>query len=85
MGRGLMEVLTELSPNEPLPRRIYMTGGASLLPGLDKLLRTNPEPFDAAPEIMRLGGQGLSIKDLTGTIDYNLFALTLSLTVGIPE
>jgi hypothetical protein len=63
-----------------------MTGGASLLPGLEKLLRTNHEPFDSAPEISQLGrGLPLAVKDLTDSLDHNLFALTLSSTIGLPE
>jgi cell division ATPase FtsA len=81
-----MEVLAEFSYNGSLPRRIYLTGGGSLLPGLDKLLRTNPDPFDAAPEVSRLLGPVLpGIKDVTEALDYNLFALTISLIVGLPE
>ncbi len=83
---AVMEVLTELSSDGSLPRRIFLTGGGSLLSGLDKLLRTDPVPFDAAPEVAWLGTQtGLPIRDLTGSLENNLFALTLSLTVGIPE
>jgi cell division ATPase FtsA len=69
-----------------LPRRIYLAGGGSLLPGLDKLLRTDPDPFDGVPEINRLGDRPLpGIKDLTDSLDYSLFALTLSLAAGLPE
>jgi cell division ATPase FtsA len=83
---GVMEVLADFSYDVPLPRRIYLTGGGSLLPGLDKLLRTNPAPFDSAPEVSRLIGLSLpGIKDITEALDYNLFALTLSLIVGLPE
>jgi cell division ATPase FtsA len=83
---AVLELLTELSYGQPLPRRIWMTGGASLLPGLEKLLRTNHEPFDSAPEISQLGrGLPLAVKDLTDSLDYNLFALTLSSTIGLPE
>jgi cell division ATPase FtsA len=83
---AVMEVLAELSGDKSLPRRIYMTGGGSLLPGLDKLLRTDPTPFDSAPEVSQLGQpSGLVIKDLTGSLNYSLFTLTLSLTIGLPE
>jgi cell division ATPase FtsA len=83
---AVLEVLAELSFDKPLPRRIYLTGGGSLLPGLDKLLRTDPMSYEGAPEVIRLGSQSLPvIKDLTDSLDYNLFALTLSLTVGLPE
>jgi cell division ATPase FtsA len=81
--QAVMEVLAQLSPDESLPRQIYMAGNGSLLPGLDKALRTNPGLFDSAPEVSRLGKQAWFIKDLTGSLDYNLFALAVSLTVGI--
>jgi len=81
-----MEVLTDLSLDKVLPKRIYMTGGGSLLPGLDKLLRSDPLPFDSAPEVFQLGRKKLSsIKDLTDSLDYNIFALTLGSTIGLPE
>ena len=81
-----MEVLTDLSLDKALPKRIYMTGGGSLLPGLDKLLRSDPLPFDSAPEVFQLGRKKLSsIKDLTDSLDYNIFALTLGSTIGLPE
>jgi cell division ATPase FtsA len=82
----VMELLTKLSRERPLPRKIYLTGGGSLLPGLDKLLRADPTPFNCAPEVARLGQHLLSkVKDLTEGLDYNLFSLALSLTVGLPE
>lgn len=83
---AVMEVLTDLSLDKALPKRIYMTGGGSLLPGLDKLLRSDPLPFDSAPEVFQLGRKKLSsIKDLTDSLDYNIFALTLGSTIGLPE
>lgn len=83
---AVMEVLADFSYDIPLPRRIYLTGGGGMLPGFDKLLRTNPAPFDSAPEVSRLMGQSLpGIKDVTDSLDYNLFALTISLVVGLPE
>jgi cell division ATPase FtsA len=83
---AVMEVLAEFSYDTRLPRRIYLTGGGSLLPGFDKLLRANPASFDSAPEVSRLLGQSLpGIKDVTEALDYNLFALTISLIVGLPE
>jgi cell division ATPase FtsA len=83
---AIMDVLTGLSLDKPLPRRIYMTGGGSLLPGLDKLLRTNPAPFDSAPEVTQLSQHSaLTVKDLTNSLDYNFFALTVSLIIGLPE
>jgi cell division ATPase FtsA len=81
---ALMDVLADLSLEAALPRRIYLTGGGSLLPGLDRLLKTNPMPFDAAPEVSRLTQPLPAIKDLTDELDYNLMALTISLTVGLP-
>ncbi len=83
---AVMEILTNLSPAKPLPRRIFMTGGGHLLPGLDKRLRANPEPFEKAPEILVLNKQtGIPFKDLTEALDYKFFALALSLIVGLPE
>ncbi|MCB0190307.1 MAG: hypothetical protein KDJ65_00030 [Anaerolineae bacterium] len=82
---AVMELLMALSAGQPLPKRIYMTGGGSLLPGLDKLLRTNPAPFDAAPEVLRLGvNSSFPLQVLTEALDFNIFSLTLSLTVGLP-
>jgi cell division ATPase FtsA len=69
--------------NQNLPRRIYLTGGASQMPGFERVLKINPAPFEAAPEVHRLGPT--AIKDLTDSMNYNLMALALSLTVGIPE
>lgn len=81
-----MALFADLSPDKPLPRRIYLTGGGSKLPGLERLLRANPEPFDSAPEVIVLTNQLLlSVKDLTDALDYNLFALTLSATIGLPQ
>ena len=83
---AVMEVLSELSPRKALPRRIYLTGGSSILPGLDKLLRTNPDPFGSAPEVAPLGRRSLlNVKDLTDSLDYNVIALTLGLAIGLPE
>lgn len=83
---AVMEILARLSPYKPLPRRVYMTGGGSLLPGLDKLLRTNPVPFDSAPEVAQLSHHSvLMIKDLTQSLDYHLFTLALSLIISLPE
>ena len=83
---AVMGLLSKLADERPLPRRIYLTGGASLLPGLDKLLRADPTPFNRAPEVVRLGQHLPSTaKDLTEGLDYNLFSLALSLTVGLPE
>lgn len=71
--------------DQPLPWRIFFTGGGSLLPGLDKLLRYDPTPFHRAPEVAQLGTGALpAMQDLTDGIDYNLFMLTLSLTAGLP-
>jgi cell division ATPase FtsA len=82
---AVVELLGELSPGMPLPRRIYLVGRGNLLPGLEKLLRTNPAPFDGVPKIARLGERPLPIKNLAGPLDYNNFALALSLTAGLPE
>jgi cell division ATPase FtsA len=72
--------------DRPLPRRVFLTGRGSLLPGLDKLLRADPKPFDRAPEVTRLGaGSVRAGQDLTDGLDYDLYLLTLSLAVGLPE
>ncbi len=91
---AVLELLTRLAVrvdaqseifDRPLPRRIFFTGGGSLLPGLDKRLRSDPAPFDRAPEIGRLVAGSLpAMQDLTDGIDYNLFMLTLSLVAGLP-
>jgi cell division ATPase FtsA len=83
---AVIEFLMALSGEKLLPRKIYLTGGGNLLPGLDKLLRTNPAPFQRAPEVAWLGANSLPVvKDLTNTFDYHLFTLTLSLIAGLPE
>jgi cell division ATPase FtsA len=83
---AVMEFLVQSTGMKPLPRKIYLTGGGNLLPGLDRLMRANPAPFQRAPEVARLGAQSLaSAKDLTHNLDYNLFGLALSLIVGLPE
>lgn len=72
--------------HKPLPKNIYLVGAGNLLPGLDKLLQADPAPFNRIPEIFRLGSRSLpAIKDLTEGLDYNLFSLALSLTVGLPD
>lgn len=82
---AVLDSLKSLSPAGPLPRRIYLTGGGSLLPGLDKLLRTKANLFDGAVEVEPLSQVPMpGVKDLTGSLDLNRFALTLSLTVGLP-
>lgn len=91
---AVMESLVELSLqadssglafDRPLPRRIYLAGCGNLIPGLDKILPSDPAPFDGVPEVARLGPRALpTIKDLTENLDYNLFSLALSLTIGLP-
>lgn len=81
-----LEFLVKSAGDWPLPRKIYLTGGGNLLPGLDKLLCSNPDPFERPPEVIWLGAHLFPpVKDLTNTLDYQLFALTLSLTAGLPE
>jgi cell division ATPase FtsA len=83
---GVMDILTGFFVDEPLPRQIYLTGGASQMPHLDRLLKFDPAPFEAVPEVAHLTRPHLSaIKDLTDSLDYTLMALTLGLTIGIPE
>ncbi len=85
-SQALLEFLSTAADGVPLPRKIYLTGGGSQLPGLDRLLRATPAPFQSAPEVAWLEPQAfLAMKDLTHNLDYRLFALALSLTVGIPE
>jgi len=83
---AIMEFLAEVAGERALPWKIYLTGGGSLLPGLDKLLRSDPAPFQRAPEVAWLGNQVLTgAKDLTENLDYNLYGLAVSLVVGLPE
>ncbi len=83
---AVMEFLIEAAGEKPLPWKIYLTGGGSLLPGLDRLLRANPIPFRRVPEVAWLGNQGLeATKDLTPNLDYNLYGLAISLIVGLSE
>lgn len=83
---AVMDFLAESARGKPLPRKIYLTGGGNLLPGLDKLLRTDPALFQRAPEVARLGAQALvAARDLTQGLDYNLFGLAVSLLVGLPD
>ena len=82
----VLEMAAGLVEHKPLPRQIYLTGGGSLLPGLDKWLRSNPEPFISAPEVNWLGKQPFPfIKNVTEPLNYNLFALALSGVIGIPD
>ncbi|MFN8453518.1 MAG: pilus assembly protein PilM [Anaerolineae bacterium] len=84
--KAALEFLVRSAGEWPLPRKIYLTGGGNLLPGLDKLLCSNPDPFERPPEVLWLGSHlSVPIKDLTNTLDYKLFTLTLSLTAGLPE
>ncbi len=80
---AVFEILTDFATIGALPRRVYLTGGAGQLPGFDRMLKINPAPFEAVPEVSPLGPT--AIKDLTDSMNYNLMALALSLTVGIPE
>jgi hypothetical protein len=83
---AVLEFLVEAMGERPLPRKIYLTGGGNLLPGLDKLLRSDPAPFQRAPEVTRLGAlTAAAAKDLTPGLDHNLFGLALSLMAGLPE
>ena len=72
--------------DRPLPRQIFLTGGGSLMPGLDTMLRSDPAPFSRAPEVAQLGRGALTaVQDLTDGLDDTLFLLALSLTVGLPD
>ena len=81
---AILAVLTRNSGGRALPWRIFLTGGGSLLPALDHLFQADPTPFDRVPDVSRLGQASFSgIDDLTRSLDYDFFALTLSLTVGL--
>ena len=72
--------------DRPLPRQIFLTGGGSLMPGLDAMFRADPGSFSRPPEVTQLGRGALTaVQDLTDGLDDNLFLLTLSLTVGLPD
>jgi cell division ATPase FtsA len=80
----VMTTLCDLSPDVPLPRQIYLTGGSSQMPGLSNLLRLNHTSFDGAPELMNLANRSLpNIKNRVGAIDYRLFSSILGVAVGI--
>ena len=83
------DIYSELHDNlvaEGHARTRYIRKAFRMLPGLDKLLRSDAAPFNRAPEVDRLGQRvPLTIKDLTEGMDYNLFALALSMTVGLPD
>ena len=82
----VMGLLIGLSSGKPLPWRVYLTGGGSLLPDLDKSLRADPAPFNRAPEVARLARRiPLVVKDLTDGLDQELFLVALSLAVGLPD
>jgi cell division ATPase FtsA len=83
--KTVMQLLAKFSAQRPLPWKIYLTGGGSLLPGLARFLRADPRPFVRAPELGRLGQLSpVRIRDLTDGLDKNLFSLAASLTVGLP-
>lgn len=72
--------------DRPAPRKIFLTGGGSLLPGLDALLRSDPSPFNRAPEVARLGTAAFrAVQDLTDGVNFDLFSLAVSLTAGLPD
>lgn len=82
---AVLTTLLKFSKGGALPWKIYLTGGGSLLPGLEALLVSDPLHFNRAPDVTRLGQNSLAgIKDLTDGLNYDLFALTLSLVVGVP-
>jgi cell division ATPase FtsA len=81
---ALMELLQELAEDEPLPRRVYLTGGGSQLPVLPELLRSDPTLFDSAPECHYFGERPLTgFKNLAGALDYAQFAVAVGLARGI--
>lgn len=82
----VLNVLARFSAGQPLPWKLYLSGGGSLLPGVERFLRADPSPFQRAPEVARLRVQPqFKVRDLTDGLDVDLFALALSLTVGLPE
>ncbi|GAB4443685.1 MAG: hypothetical protein Kow0031_25970 [Anaerolineae bacterium] len=84
--RAAMEVLRQFALTGPLPRRIYLTGAASQLDGPDWLLKSDAGPFEAVPEVGYLGQSSLPmVQNLTEAMNYTQMALTLSLSIGVPE
>jgi cell division ATPase FtsA len=84
--RAALEVLRQFAAAGPLPRRIYLTGAASQLAGPDWLLKSDAGLFEAVPEIGYLGQTSLPmVQNLTEAMNYSQMALTLSLSIGVPE
>jgi Tfp pilus assembly PilM family ATPase len=84
--KTVMQLLAKFSAGRPLPWKIYLTGGGSLLPGLARFLRADPRPFERAPELVRLSQHlPAGVHNLTDSLDKNLFSLALSLIAGLPE
>jgi cell division ATPase FtsA len=83
---AVVDVLNIFAAERPLPRYIFLTGAASQLAGLDRVLKFAPSLFEAVPEVAYLGRQSLPfVKDLTENMNYNQMALSLSLVIGLPE
>lgn len=69
-----------------LPHQILLVGAGNLLPGLDRMLKSDAAPFVRAPEVDRFNAQSaVPMKDLTDGFDANVFTLALSLSVGLPN
>ncbi len=84
--RAAMEVLRQFALAGALPRRVYLTGAASQLDGPDWLLKNDPTLFEAVPEVSYLGQSSLPmVQNLTEAMNHTQMALTLSLSIGVPE
>ncbi len=75
--------LQKYKSSEALPWRVYLTGGGSLLPGLDDFIRRDLASFKRAPEVSRIRSIA-GVKNLISGLDYDFYSLALSLMVGIP-
>jgi cell division ATPase FtsA len=83
---AVVDILELFAAGNPLPRRIFLTGAASQLLGLDRVLKFAPSLFEAVPEVAYFGRQSLPyVKDLTEEMNYTQMALALSLVIGLPE
>lgn len=84
--RAVLDVLRQFAVAGPLPRRIYLTGAASQLAGPDWLLKSDASLFEAVPEVGYLGQSSLPmVQNLTEAMNFTQMALTLSLSIGVPE
>jgi cell division ATPase FtsA len=83
---AVMEALLRQAAGKALPWRIFLTGGGNLLPALGFLFQADPTYFDRVPDVSRLGAPAFTgLKISSQDLDYDRFALALSLTVGVPH